>query len=177
MIIACACGIITVISTIVLIIKLKNDKLDHFNTKIVECEKKLQISLEEKFSIISELQPKLSSITDNAEFNLLCDLEEIIDDDFMINAILNKADKEIKKFLEERRSYIPNDDVKELLSKLHETSIECTALKQYYNEYANSLNNLIANFPNNIIAKFKKIKHRELYNDPVEEEFEILKKK
>ena len=177
MIVAFTCGIITVISILILIVKIKNDKLEHFNAKIIECEKKLQISLEEKFTIISTLQPKLSSISDDVEFNLLCNLEEIIDDDFMLNAILNKADKEIKVFLEERRAYIPSDDIKELLTKLHETNIECIALKQYYNEYTNTLNNLITNFPNNTIAKFKKIKKRELYNDPIEEEFEILKKK
>ena len=177
MIIAIICGTITIISIVVLIIKVKSDKLEYINTKIIECEKKLQISLEEKLSIVSELQPKLSSISDDVEFNLLCDLEEINDDEFMLNAILNKADKEIKSFLEERHAYIPSDDIKELLNKLHETDIECTALKEYYNEHTNALNNLITKFLNNTIAKFKKIKKRELYNDPIEEEFEILKKK
>lgn len=177
MIIAIICGIITIVSTVLLIIKIKSDKLEHFNTKIIECEKKLQISLEKNFSIVSELQPKLSSISNDAEFNLLCDLDEINDDDFMLNAILNKACKKIKLFLEERRAYIPSDDIKELLNKLHETNIECIALKEYYNEYTSILNKLITKFPNNTISKFKKIKKRELYNDPKEEEFEILKKK
>lgn len=177
MTIAIICGVITIISILVLITKVKNDKLEHYNLKIVECEKKLQIALEEKFSIVSELQSKLSSTIDDEEFKFLCGLEEINDDDFMLNAILNKADKEIKLFLEEKRAYIPSEDIKELLNKLHEIDIECTALKKYYNEYSNILNSLIIKFLNNTISKFKKIKKRELYNDPIEEEFEILKKK
>ena len=91
--------------------------------------------------------------------------------------ILNKAYNEIKIFLDERRAYIPDDETKELLNTLHQADIECIALKNYYNNNTTITNSLMRKFPNNIIAKFKKIRNRELYNDPVEEEFEILKKK
>ena len=177
MIIAIICAIVTICAIIILTIKIKSDKLNYYNTKVVECEKKLQVSLEEKFSLLCELQSKISDQSDDAEFNLLCDIDEIKDDDFMLNAILNKAYNEIKVFLDERRAYIPDEDIKDLLNKLHQTDIECIALKNYYNDYTKIINSLIKKFPNNIIAKFQKISNRELYNDPVEEEFEILKKK
>ena len=44
-------------------------------------------------------------------------------------------------------------------------------------EYLIILNNNIKKFPNNTIAKFQNITKKEIYNDPIEEEFEILKKK
>ena len=177
MLIAIICGIITIIAIIILIIKLKNDKIDSYNTKIIEVEKKLQVSLEKKFSLLSEIQPILSSQSEENEFNLLCDLEEINDDDFMLNAILNKAYKEVKIFLDEHRAYIPDDETKKILKDLREIDIECTAFKNYYNEHAIILNTLIKKFPNSLIAKLKKIHKKEIYNDPIEEEFEILKKK
>ena len=91
MIIAIICAIVTICAIIILTIKIKSDKLNYYNTKVVECEKKLQVSLEEKFSILCELQSKISDQSDDAEFNLLCDIDELKDDDFILNAILNKA--------------------------------------------------------------------------------------
>ncbi len=177
MIISVICGLITLIALLILIIKLNSNKLDFYNTKIVEAEKHLQTILEKKFSLLSDLQQKFSEQNSEVEFNLLCDIEDIEDDDFMLNAILNKAYREIKKFLDDRRSYIPDDDTKELLKNLYEVDMDCTAVKNYYNENSIILNNKLNKFPNNIIAKFKKISKKELYNDPIEEEFEILKKK
>lgn len=177
MIIAVICAIITILAILILTIKVKSDKLNYYNNKVIECEKKLQSSLEEKFSILCELQQKITSQLNDVEFNLLCDIEELKDDDFMLNAILNKAHNEIKIFLDDKRAYIPDNEAKELLDRLHQTDIECTALKNYYNDYTKIINSLIKKFPNNIIARFQKIYNRELYNDPVEEEFEILKKK
>jgi len=60
---------------------------------------------------------------------------------------------------------------------LQQVNTECKALKDYYNQNAIILNKLTDNFPNNTIATFKKIQKKELYNDPIEVEFEILKKK
>lgn len=177
MIISIICGLITVIALIILIIKLNNDKLNFYNIKTLEAEDKLQILFEKKLSLLSELQQKFSEQNSDVEFNLLCDIKDIEDDEFMLNAILNKAYKELKNFLEERRSYIPDEDTKELLKNLYEVDIDCTAIKNYYNENSIILNNKIKTFPASKIAKFKKIYKRELYNDPVEEEFEILKKK
>lgn len=177
MIISIICGLITLIALLILIIKLNSDKLVFYNTKIIEAENNLQTFLEKKFSLLSELQQKFSEQNSEVEFNLLCDIKDIEDDDFMLNAILNKAYREIKKFLDDRRNYIPDNDTKELLKNLYEVDVNCTAIKNYYNENSIIINNKLNKFPNNIIAKFKKISKKELYNDPIEEEFEILKKK
>jgi len=177
MLIAVISSIITILAIIILIIKLKKEKLCFYNNKILESENELQRSFENKFSILSELQTKLSSQSNEVEFNLLCNFEEFENDDFMLNAILNKAHKEVNTFLEERRAFIPDNETKKLINDLHQIDIECTALKNYYNENSKILNNLIKKFPNKSIAKFLKISKKELYNDPIEEEFEILKKK
>ena len=177
MIISIICGLITIIALLILIIKLNSDKLDFYNTKIIEAENNLQTFLEKKFSLLSELQQKFSEQNSEVEFNLLCDIEDIENDDFMLNAILNKAYREIKNFLDDRRCYIPDDGTKSLLKNLYEVDVNCTAIKNYYNENSIILNNKLKKFPNNIIAKLKKISKKELYNDPIEEEFEILKKK
>lgn len=177
MIISIICGLITVIAIIMLIIKLNSDKLNFYNIKVLEAENKIQELFEKKLSLLSELQQKFSEQNSDVEFNLLCDIKDIEDDEFMLNAILNKAYKEIKNFLDDRRSYIPDEGIKELLKNLYEVDIDCTAIKNYYNENSIILNNKIKSFPTSTIAKFKKIYKRELYNDPIEEEFEILKKK
>ena len=95
----------------------------------------------------------------------------------MLNAILNKSFKEINSFFNDHRGYIPSEDENDLLYHLQQVNIECKALKDYYNQNAIILNKLIESFPNNTIATFKKIQKKEIYNDPIEVEFEILKKK
>lgn len=177
MIVSIICGLVSLIALIALIIKINSDRLNFYNTKIFEAEKELQTLLERKFSLLSELQNKFSEQNSEVEFNLLCNMEDIEDDDFMLNAILNKAYRELKNFLDERRNYIPDDDTKELIKHLYEVDVECIAVKNYYNENTTILNSLINKFMNNTIAKFQKIYKKELYNDPIEEEFEILKKK
>jgi len=177
MIISIICGVITLIAIVILIIKVKSDKLNFYNNKIIKVEEQLETAFENKLSLLSELQSSISSHDNDVEFNLLCDIEEIKDDDFMLNSILNKAFKEINSFFNDHRAYIPSEEENKLLYQLQQVNTECKALKDYYNQNAIILNKLTDNFPNNTIATFKKIQKKELYNDPIEVEFEILKKK
>lgn len=169
--------VVTILAIVILVLKIKSDKLKLYNTKISEVEKKLDVQLEEKFSLLFEIQKKLSEQTTDSGFNILCNIEDVENDGFLLNAILNKAYREINAFLDERRNYVPDNTTNELLNKLHDVDIECTALKNYYNEKSIILNNLTKKFSYKIISKFLKISKKELYNDPIEEEFEILKKK
>lgn len=177
MIIAVISGIISLIALIALIIKINSDKLTIYNIKIGEAEQEIQILLEKKLSLLSELQKHFSEQSNGTELHFLCNLEEVDDDDFKLNTILNKAYKELKDFLDNKRSYIPDDEIQNSLNDLYQIDIECTATKNYYNDNTIILNNKIKRFPNKLIAKFMHIYKRELYNDPIEEEFEILKKK
>lgn len=177
MIIAVISSIIAFIALILLIIKVKSNQLNIYNIKITEAEVEIQVLLEKKLSLLSELQQKFQEESHDMDFNFLCNLEDVDDDEFKLNTILNKAYKELKDFLDDKRSYIPDDNIQTLLDDLYELNIDCIATKNYYNDNAMILNNKIKKFPNKWIAKIKRIKKRELYNDPVEEEFEILKKK
>jgi len=177
MIVAIISGIIALLALIILVIKIKSNKINTYEIKIEEAEKEIEDLLGKKLSLLSELQSKFSERDTEVEFNFLCNLEDVEEDEFKLNTILNKAYKELKDFLDDKRSYIPDDEIKEKLDELYQVDIECTATKNYYNDNAILLNNKIKKFPNNLIAKTKGIYKMELYNDPVEEEFEILKKK
>jgi len=177
MIIAIISGIITILAIIALIAKLKSNLLTNYRIKLDIAEKELEAILGEKLSLLSELQNKLAERESDVEFNFLCNLEDINDNEFKLNSILNKAYKELKDFIGEKRSFIPDDEIKEKLEKLYQVDTECIATKEYYNNISILLNDKIKKFPNNIIAKWNNIQKKELYNDPIEEEFEILKKK
>ena len=177
MIVAIISGIITVLAIIMLITKIKSNSLTNYKIKLNEVEKEIETLLNKKLSLLTELQKKYSERESDVELNFLCNLEDVNDNEFKLNTILNKAYKELKDFIGEKRSFIPDDEIKEQLEELYQVDIECIATKEYYNNTSIVLNNKIKKFPNNIIAKFKNIKKKELYNDPVEEEFEILKKK
>lgn len=170
---------IAFIAILLLIIKIKNDKLNIYHIKIQEAEEEIQVLLEKKLSLLSDLQTKFSDSASEEEPKFLYNLEKSneTENEFKLNAILNKAYKELKDFIEDKRSYIPDDETKNALDDLYQIDIECKAVKNYYNDNCIILNNKIKKFPNNLISKFKGITKKELYNDPVEEEFEILKKK
>jgi len=177
MIVSFISGVIALLAIIILILKVKSNAINTYTIKIEEVEVTIEEILAKKLSLLSELQTKFSERDTEVEFNFLCNLEDVEDDEFKLNSILNKAYKELKNFLEDKRSFIPEDEIKDKLDELYEIDIECTAAKNYYNDNAILLNNKIKKFPNNLIAKTKGIYKRELYNDPIEEEFEILKKK
>lgn len=170
-------AIITFLAIIALIMKTKSNKLNCYKIKLEEVEKEIEILLGKKLSLLAELQSKLSERESDVEFHFLCNLDDVDEDEFKLNNILNKAYKELKDFLDDKRSFIPDDEIKDKLNELYQIDIECIAAKAYYNDNSIVLNNKIKKFPNNIIAKFKKLNKKELYNDPIEEEFEILKKK
>lgn len=175
--IAIISGIVTLVALIVLILKFKSDKLTIYNIKVCEAENELDALFEKKLSLLTSLQKALEERENDYQFKFAFDKENTESDSFKLNSILNKAYKELKEFLEEKRSYIPDDEVKQMLEELYNIDIECIATKNYYNDKTIILNNKINKFLNKLIAKFKHIPTREIYVDPVEEEFEILKKK
>ncbi|MBQ7137201.1 MAG: LemA family protein [Bacilli bacterium] len=177
MIIAIISAFVATIALIILFFKLKANTITLCTLKIEEAEKELEIFLSKKLSLLSELQAIFSERDTETEFDFLCNLEDIDDDEFKLNTILNKAYKELKEFLNDKRSFIPDEQIKEKLDELYKVDIECSAIKNYYNDKVIILNNKIKSFPNSLIAKTKGIYKKELYNDPIEEEFEILKKK
>lgn len=177
MIIAIISGVIALIAIIMLVTKIKSDQLNTYQIKIKEASDEVQILLERKLSLLIDLQKIFSEENNEYECAFQCALEDVNNDVFKLNTILNKAYKELKDFLDDKRSYIPDEETRILLDDLYNIDIECIATKNYYNDTAILLNHKIKKFPNNLIAKFKGINKLELYNDPIEEEFEILKKK
>ncbi len=169
-------GVIVLLSLLCLIFLLKKKKLTIYDIKITESEQEIEALLDKKLSLLSELYKYYSEKEDN-NFQFLCKLEEVEDDDFKLNKILNEAYRELKNFLDEKRSYIPSDDIKDTLNDLFQCDTECTAVKNYYNDIITKYNKNIQHFPNNIVAKIMHLDKKELYNDPKEEEFEILKNK
>ncbi len=170
------CGIIVLVALILLIFLLKKKKLSIYDIKIKEAEQEIDALLSKKLSLLSDLYTHFNENSDK-EFQFLCHLDEVEDDEFKLNSILNKAYKELKDYLDDNRSYIPSDDVKLLINDLFQCDIECTAVKNYYNDTINKYNKTIHKLSNKIVSQFMGLQKKEAYNDPVEEEFEILKKK
>lgn len=177
MIIVIISALVALISLIIIIIKLKNDNLLTYKIKIELAEKEIEVLLSKKLSLLINLQKSFSEREDDVTFNFVCDGLDKENNEFKLNTILNKAYKELKDFIDSKRSFIPDEEIKKNLETLYQIDIECIATKNFYNEVSIVLNNKIKKFPNNIIARSKGISTKELYNDPVEEEFEILKKK
>ncbi len=169
-------SIVVLIAVFLMIILIIRKKLSIYSIKIQASERDLDALLGKKLSLLGDIYA-IYKEKDAKEFQFLCHIDEESEDKFKLNVILNKAYQELKNYLDERPSYVPSDEEKTLLDDLFQCDIECTAIKNYYNDVIVKYNKYISRFPNNIISKFMNLEKKEMYNDPKEEEFEILKEK
>lgn len=170
------CGIIVLISILIIIVKVKSDNLKLQNKKVTISKIKVQNILEERLSLLVELQNEFGKEKKFNDFSL--ELKTDYENDyFKLNTILNDATKVVKDFLDSKRKFKINDNINNLLLEINNKEIECNAYKKYYNDNVVILNNLINKTFTKSIAKINNIRRLELYNDPVIVEFEILKKK
>lgn len=175
--IAIISGLVALVALVILLFKLKKDKLETYVIKIEQAEKQLESLFETKLSLLTQIQTIFEEREDEFELKILSDIDNDEQNSFKLNSILNKSYKKVKDFIDNKRSFIPDDETKKILDDLYNIDIECIAVKKYYNDNATILNEKRTKFLNRIISKFKHIEKKELYIDPVEEEFEILKNK
>lgn len=167
---------VTILAIFFMYFFLKKEKTRAYQIRLEQAEKELSILFEQKLTLLTELHQLFSEKETDGNFDYLCELEQD-NSGLTLNFILNRAYSELKRFLDSKRGYIPEDEIKIKLEDLYQCDTECMAIKEYYNIQADNINKLIKKFPTNLISKFIGASKIEKYIDLIEEEFEILKEK
>jgi hypothetical protein len=171
-----AITVILILVIIAIILKSKSDKIKEILIKITEAEENISLLLGKKMELVININ---NYIEDKSEDKLFDDVGTIVNkelDSHEQNAMLNSCYDKILELVDYNNDVILDDEEYKDIKKLKEVSINLKGVENYYNDNINILNDYIGKFPNNIVAKSKKIKKREPYINEKSEIFEILKK-
>ena len=170
------CIVIIVLAIVFALFVIAKNKFQVSIIKINEAEENVGLLLKEKYENLVEVRKINKKKTKENAFEELdtIDIDNI--NNFELNTELHKYDNTILELVEFNKDINFTEKENETIDKLNNTNVECVAVMKYYNDNVTIYNELLNNFPANIIAKLKGYKEKKLYTNEKEEIFEILKK-
>ncbi len=170
------CIVIIVLAIIFALFVIAKNKFQVSIIKINEAEENVGLLLKEKYENLIEVGKLIKKKTKENAFEELDSIDINSLNNFDLNTQLHKYDNTVLELVEFNKDISFTDKENETIDKLNNTNVECVAVMKYYNDNVTIYNELLNNFPANIIAKFKGYKEKKLYTNEKEEIFEILKK-
>ena len=168
--------IIVLISFVLLIGTIFNNKYKLAIIKIDKAEEDINIYLEKKEELLDRTRPIIKK-----ELKLKSFLEKLDNkndlDNFQKNDLLKNCYNELFKILDENDKLLKSDSLNSILSNLNENEEQIVGAIKFYNDTVVDYNQLVISFPTNVIAFFKGYKKRDFYNNEKREMFDILNEK
>ena len=168
--------IIVLISFVLLIGTIFNNKYKLAIIKIDKAEEDINIYLEKKEELLDRTRPIIKK-----ELKLKSFLEKLDNkndlDNFQKNDLLKNCYNELFKILDENDKLLKSDSLNSILSNLNENEEQIVGAIKFYNDTVVDYNQLVISFPTNVIAFFKGYKKRNFYNNEKREMFDILNEK
>ena len=169
--------IIVIISVILLIGTIFNNKYKLAVIKIDKAEEDINIYLEKKEDLLDRTRPIVKKELKLDSFLEKIDNKSDAMNNFQKNELLKNAYNELFKTLDENEKLLKSDSLNSILNSLNENEEQIVGAIKFYNDTVVDFNQLIISFPTNIIALFKGYKKKEFYNNEKREMFEILNEK
>ncbi len=167
--------LVVIITVIFIVVLVNNNKFHMLNIKINEAEENINLLLNEKYDLLNKIGKIVKKEANDDFFDSLNNLKVDEISKMELNKELAKYDSKITELTDYNKDIKFDNDEQKLFLDLEDIEIECSADKKYYNDNVEIYNRLVSRFPSSIIAKFKKLKIKDLYTDEKEEIFEIMK--
>lgn len=169
--------VIVIISFILLIGTIFNNKFNLAIIKMDKAEEDINIYLEKKEDLLDRTRPIIKK-----ELKLKSFLDKIDEkndniSNFQKNDFLKNIYNELFKILDENEKLLKSEALNSILKSLNDNEEQVVGAIKFYNDTVVDYNKLIISFPTNIIAFFKGYKKKEFYNNEKREMFEILNEK
>lgn len=171
-------GIIVLISLVMLLIILCNNKFCLANIKIDRAEEDIGIYLSKKKDLLYKTQPIIKDELKMKDF--LEDLNELKEqkyNNFQLHDFLKTNYNELFKVLDENEKLLKSESLVKILEDLNDNEENIIGAIKFYNDTVVELNRLVLSFPSSILAFFKGYHEKVFYNNEKREIFEILNKK
>ena len=168
--------IIVLISFVLLIGTIFNNKYKLAIIKIDKAEEDINIYLEKKEELLDRTRPIIKKELKLKSFLYKLDNKNDLDN-FQKNDLLKNCYNELFKILDENDKLLKSDSLNSILSNLNENEEQIVGAIKFYNDTVVDYNQLVISFPTNVIAFFKGYKKRDFYNNEKREMFDILNEK
>lgn len=171
-------GIVSVISIILLVIAIFYNKFNFAIIKIDEAENNIEILFEKKIELLERTRPiikkelKLKEFMEDIEF-----LKETTINHFEMNNSLKTLHNELNKALDEHEKLFKSEALLSIIEELNSNEEAILGSTKFYNDNVVIFNQLVSNFPSNIIGLLWGYKKKEFYNNEKKEMYEILNEK
>lgn len=170
-------GSVVVVSFILLIVTICNNRLILAIMKIDKAEEDIDMYLEKKKELLNRTRPIITK-----ELRLDSYLAELDDfngseNNFEVNEILKDAYNVLFKTIDENEKLLKSETLNSILDSLEENEENIGGAVKFYNDTVVIFNHLIASFPSCIVAFFRRFKKKDFYSDEKKEMYEILNDK
>lgn len=157
--------IVILILLIVLTILSLVGRLSYLNKKVQYAEKLIEGYIYKKIKILTKLNASIKK-TLRAKKDYLTNIDDLNTDSLSTqekDTKLSEYNTTVNNLIADYTKLANNKDIKKQVDSLIEINEKNDATKTYFNKYVRKLSNVIKKFPNNILAKFMKIKIIPLY--------------
>ena len=167
-------GVIVLISILLIMIIIINNKFQFSIIKIDKAEEDISLYLDKKKELLDRCRPTIKKELKLESF--LDELDESFDDvnNFSQHDTLKKSYNELFKTLDENEKLFKSESLVSILEDLNDNEEDIVGAIKFYNDTVVEFNQLIMSFPSNIIAFFRRFKKKEFYNNEKREIYEIL---
>ncbi|MCI8459915.1 MAG: LemA family protein [Bacilli bacterium] len=171
-------GIIVIVSLLLILIVVFNNKFKFALIKIDKAEEDIELYLDKKRELLDKVRPIVKEEVKVENF-----LEELNDskqqsyNNFQLHDLLKNSYNELFKTLDDNEKLLKSETLVKILEDLNDNEENIIGAIKYYNDTVVELNRLVVSFPSSTIAFFSRCKEKEFYNNEKREIFEILNNK
>ena len=171
-------GIIVIVSLLLILIVVFNNKFKFALIKIDKAEEDIELYLDKKRELLDKVRPIVKEEVKVENFlEELNDSKEQSYNNFQLHDLLKNSYNELFKTLDDNEKLLKSETLVKILEDLNDNEENIIGAIKYYNDTVVELNRLVVSFPSSTIAFFSRCKENEFYNNEKREIFEILNNK
>ncbi len=171
-------GIIVIVSLLLILIVVFNNKFKFALIKIDKAEEDIELYLDKKRELLDKVRPIVKEEVKVENFlEELNDSKEQSYNNFQLHDLLKNSYNELFKTLDDNEKLLKSETLVKILEDLNDNEENIIGAIKYYNDTVVELNRLVVSFPSSTIAFFSRCKEKEFYNNEKREIFEILNNK
>lgn len=170
-------GIIVIISILLSIFVIFNNKFKFAIIKIDKAEEDIALYLQKKEELLNRTRPIIEKELKIKEIMSDLDCIPVDASNFETHFLLKKAYNDFFRTLDEHEKLLKSKPLEKIIEELDENEENIVGSIKFYNDTVLDYNQLVISFPSNIIAFIMRYKKKEFYSNEKKEKFQILNEK
>ncbi len=170
-------GIIVVVSVLLTIFVVINNKFQLSIIKIDKAEEDIALYLQKKEELLDRAKPIIMKELKIEDIMRDLDCIPVEANNFEVHFLLKKSYNEFFKTLDENEKLLKSKPLGKIIEELDSNEENIVGSIKFYNDTVVDYNHLVVSFPSSLVAFIRRYKKKEFYNNEKRENFEILNEK